>query len=164
MLPGLVVVAVWLFSIELADATHPSQPMHVAALFVHLAALVAGFGAVIVIDWIGLLWALGRRTFADVTHTADAVHVVIWASLLVLVASGVLLEPDFSSALTRVKLALVLVIAVNGLQAHALQPRLAALGAAHPPFALLARAGVTATVSQLCWWAAMAIGFANSQN
>lgn len=163
MLPGLLVVAVWLVSIELTEGAHPSHAVHLGALFLHLAALVAGFGAVIVIDWIGILWALGRRTFADVIHTADAVHVVIWASLLVLVSSGVLLEPDLSSALTRVKLALVLVIAVNGLQAHALQPRLAALGATPPPIGLLARAGVTAAVSQLCWWAAMAIGFVNSQ-
>lgn len=160
---ALVIFGIWLSAIELAEAARPAEQVRTAALFGHLAALVSGFGAVLVIDWMGLLWALGRRTFLDVTRTADALHVVIWASLFVLVASGVLLHPDAAAVLTRIKLALVLVIAVNGLYAHALAPQLTAVGPGPPPRALLAKAAVTAIVSQACWWAAMAIGFLNSQ-
>jgi len=160
---ALGIFLLWLASVELAQAARPSAELHTVALFVHLAALVAGFGAVLVIDWIGLLWALGRRTFFDVTHTADAVHVVIWGSLLALVASGIFLEPDTATVLTRIKLALVLVIALNGLHAHALQPQLVPHRDTPPSPGLLARAGVTAALSQLCWWAAMIIGFCNTQ-
>ena len=170
-LPGWFVVPVagavcglWAGAVWVSEHVRPDPALHEVALFLHLAALVAGFGAVLVVDWIGVLWLLGRRTFADVTRTAGAVHVLIWASIAALTASGALLAPDMTSALTRVKLALVLVIALNGLHAHALQPRLAAYGSARPPHALLARSAATALVSQACWWAAMAIGFHNHQN
>lgn len=161
---ALSIFAVWLVTVETGGMVRPSPAVHTAALFVHLSAVVAGFGAVLVIDWIGLLWALGTRTFVDVTRTAEAVHVVIWGSLLALVASGVLLEPDASVPLTRIKLALVLVIALNGLYAAALQPQLTACGSRRPPPGLLAQAVVTATASQACWWAALTIGFTNSQS
>lgn len=157
------IFGVWVASVELSASVHPSAELHTAALFLHLCALVAGFGAVLVIDWIALLWAAGRRSLRDVTRTAEAVHVVIWASLLGLIASGVLLEPNASAMLTRIKLTLVLVIALNGLYAHALQPQLTACGERRPPLGLLAQAAVSAIVSQACWWAALAIGFVNSQ-
>jgi hypothetical protein len=154
-------VGAWVGAVTLAGSVHPSTACRTVALFAHLAALVVGLGAVIVIDWLGILWALGRRTFAEVTRTASAVHGLIWAGFTVLVASGTLLEPNIGAALTRLKLALVLVIAVNGLHAHSLQP---ALRYARDDVApdLLARAAATAVVSQLGWWTAVGIGFLNT--
>jgi len=152
----------WAGAVALAPAVHPSAACREAALFAHLVALVVGLGSVLVIDWLGILWALGRRTFAEVTRTAAAVHGLIWAGFTVLVLSGTLLEPDTDSALTRLKLGLVLVIAVNGLHAHALQPRLRYAREDVAPD-LLARAATTAVVSQLGWWTAVAIGFLNTQ-
>jgi hypothetical protein len=55
-----------------------------------------------------------------------------------------------------------LVIAVNGLHAHVLQPRLRADWDAVPPD-LLARAAATAVVSQLGWWTAVVIGYLNAR-
>lgn len=159
------VCAAWAASVWVSGHVVPDPALREVALFVHLAALIAGFGAVLVIDWIGCLWAIGRRTFLDVTRTADAVHGVIWASLVALTASGALLAPDTGSVLTRIKLALVLVIALNGVHAHVLQPRLSAYEpGGRPPAALLARSAATAGVSQACWWTAMVIGFHNHQN
>jgi hypothetical protein len=152
----------WVGAVALARHVHPSTAWRDVALFAHLAALVIGLGPVIVIDWLGMLWALGRRTLAEVTRTAAAVHGLIWVGFTGLVGSGTLLEPNTGAALTRVKLGLVLVLAVNGLHAHTLQPRLRAEWDAVPPD-LLARAAATAVVSQLGWWTAVAIGYLNAR-
>jgi len=168
-LVGSAVMLGWVLAVEIAQNVSAGPQLHRLALFVHLASLVAGFGAVLVIDWTGLLWAVGRRTFLDVTRTADALHLLIWLGLAGLTVSGLLLRPDACLTLTRIKLALVLVIAVNGLYAHTLQPRLVALGEQSPlealtdrsSAALMHQAGTAALISQAAWWASMAIGFHN---
>lgn len=73
-----VICGLWAISVWVSVHVAPDPALHEVALFAHLAALVLGFGAVLVIDWIGFLWLLGRRSFRDVTRTADAVHGVIW--------------------------------------------------------------------------------------
>jgi hypothetical protein len=155
-------IGCWIVAIAAARGVHPSTTWRTLALFAHLAALVVGLGAVIVIDWLGILWALGRRSFVEVTQTAYTVNGLIWAGFTVLVASGTLLEPNTASALTRLKLGMVLVIAINGLHAHTLQPGLRAARDDIAPD-LLARAAATAVVSQLGWWTAVAIGFVSTQ-
>ncbi|MEV0292502.1 hypothetical protein [Nocardia sp. NPDC050710] len=137
---------------------HPSPTLHGIALFAHLSALVFGFGAVLLADYFVLLWLLGRADFAETIATIGRLHPPIWLGLAGLVASGTLLEPNLAATATRVKLALVLVVAVNGLQATALGTRMAAAGATPGP-GLLARGALTALVSHLCWWGAMGIGF-----
>jgi hypothetical protein len=154
------VVCCWVIAVGPSGRLPVSTGWRDGALFAHLAALVIGFGGVIVIDWLGLLWMLGRGTLTEVTRAASGLHPLIWSALAVLVISGALLHPDMSSALTRVKLALVLVIAVNGLFATALQRALDRVGD-RPPGGLLVRAASASTVSQASWWATMAIGFAN---
>lgn len=137
----------------------PTERVHDAALLVHLAALVIGFGAVLTVDWVGLLWALGKRTFGDVLRTAGDVTVPIWTGYAGLVASGLCLEPDLAGVLTRVKLGLVVLIGVNGLFATALHGRLV-----HAPNrVLVAVAGISAGISQLGWWGALVIGHLNSR-
>jgi hypothetical protein len=168
-----LLVGGWLTAVIVARHVHLSTTAHNVALFGHLAALLCGFGAVLAIDWFGLLWATGRRPFTEVVRTATALHTLIWVGLAGLVATGALLQPDTTSAQSRVKLALVLVIGVNGLYAHLLQAelrsvRLAAFAADRAPWtaaptSLLARAAATATVSQLCWWTTIVIGFAHTR-
>ncbi|MFF4424702.1 hypothetical protein ACFY04_28670 [Streptomyces sp. NPDC001549] len=158
---GVWAAAVWTATHVQADAR-----LHTVALFVHLLSLVVGFGGVLTADWLGLQWLMGRRSLPEVLRTADAVHLPIWLGLAGLVASGVLLHPDPASPLTQVKLALVLLVALNGLHAWTLQPRLSALcsatgGAA--PRLLLLRAVSTVLVSQLGWWGATVIGFLNTR-
>lgn len=137
----------------------PSPQVHALALFAHLVFLVIGFGAVLTVDWVGALWALGRRSFEDVLGAATNVAIPVWIGFAGLVASGLLLEPDLSSTLTRAKLALVCLAGFNGLAAGALHARLAD----DPEPALFSLAGVCATLSQLCWWGALIIGHLNSQ-
>ncbi|MGG8407278.1 hypothetical protein ACM614_11955 [Streptomyces sp. 12297] len=147
--------------------------LHDAALFVHLASLVLGFGAVLSADWYGALWLTGRCSLGEVTAATARLHTPIWAGLAGLVGSGVMLHPDLGSPLTQTKLLLVLILTVNGLQAGALGERLNAHGAAAAgrdgapaavPTALLVRCAVTAGLSQICWWGAVVIGFLNTRN
>ncbi|WP_327418043.1 hypothetical protein [Streptomyces sp. NBC_01233] len=78
--------------------------------------------------------------------------------------AGAFLDPDLSSPLTCVKLGLVLVLSLNGVQASALRHRLAAVDGGPVSRALVIRGAVTASVSQAAWWGAVAIGFLNSRH
>jgi hypothetical protein len=155
---GVWGAVIWLSLHVVADSKLTS-----VALFVHLAALVAGFGAVLVVDWVGALWLLGRRALVDVLALARTCHAVIWAGLALLSLSGALLNPDLSALRTQVKLGLVLVLALNGVQAIALQSRLDALRGT-PSRALLAWSSASALVSQAGWWTATLIGFLTHQS
>ncbi|GAA0306364.1 hypothetical protein GCM10010302_51300 [Streptomyces polychromogenes] len=135
--------------------------MHSAALFAHLASLVLGFGAVLSADYYGLLWVTGRCTLDEVVAATGRLHVPIWAGLGGLVVSGLMLHPDVDSPLTLTKLGLVAALTVNGLQAGLLGRRLAAVDG-ETGRGLLLWGGVTALVSQGCWWGAVVIGFLNT--
>lgn len=145
-------------SIAVAATASPSPMTHNVAHFVHFAALVVGLGAVMVVDWSGFLWVIGRRELPQVLGMAATVAVPIWIGYAGLVFSGLLLEPDLASPWTRIKLALVIIIGLNGVfiawQHAALQridsPRLLVVGT------------MSAMVSQGCWWGATVVGFLNA--
>lgn len=132
------------------------------ALFGHLASLVLGFGAVLAVDWVALLWVLRQRTMADILRAAENAHLPIWIGYAGLVVTGILLEPDLDGWATRAKLLLVLVIGWNGVVATCLQSPLAATSVVTPR-ALLMTSGASAALSQAGWWGAMVIGFLNGR-
>jgi hypothetical protein len=138
------------------------------ALPLHVISLVIAFGAVLVIDWHGLLWLFGRRGLSESTRLAAAAGPLIWGGLFGLIASGALLHPNLSSPLTVIKLLLVLMVAWNGAAMTTLRRRMAQL----PPYvkptdlpvrdwAMLMSATV---ISQVGWWGAILIGFVNSSS
>jgi hypothetical protein len=133
------------------------------ALFLHLAALVFGFGAVLSLDWFALMWMLGRQDLIGLVRAAQVAHTPIWIGLAGLTFSGVLLAPDISSPMTVVKLLAVLMVALNGLCAAKVQDRLLALNGQAPPRRLLLTSIAVATVSQAGWWLATTVGFLNAQ-
>jgi hypothetical protein len=147
-------VVVWICSVS-----HPLPVVHDVALFVHLASLLLGFGAVLTVDWVAALFILGRRNLHEMLRAADNAAVPVWAGYAGLVLSGLLLEPDLTSPLTIVKLVLVLVIGLNGVVALGLHR---ALGRGGADLRWMALGGMCATVSQLCWWGATAVGFLNA--
>ncbi|GAA6527610.1 hypothetical protein [Intrasporangium sp. DVR] len=153
-LPVLGAASVW-------TACHlaPDQTLHDVALFAHLACLVVGFGAVLTVDWVALRWLARQCDLSDVLRQAGNVHVPIWGGFAGLVLSGVLLEPDVTSPMTQAKLGLVLLIGWNGLLAMWLHARLTDDPRRHR----LGLSAVTASLSQLGWWGAMAIGFVNAR-
>jgi hypothetical protein len=153
---SLLAAAIWLSS-----HVHPSPALHDIALFVHLCSLVLGFGAVLVGDYFFALWALRRSTFTEAVSSASRLHLLVWSGLVGLVLSGMLLEPNLHSGTTVLKLALVAVLTVNGLQATMLTERMKSISGT-PPIPLLAWGAATTAISQLCWWGAIVIGFLNS--
>ncbi|MFE5868108.1 hypothetical protein ACFQ6V_05545 [Streptomyces roseifaciens] len=140
------------------------EALHTGALFVHLASLALGFGAVLAADWFGLLWVTRRLPLADALNAAGRLHVPIWAGLAGLLASGAFLHPDPASPLTRAKLVMIVVLTLNGLQAGVLTRRLAQHSPAPPGRGLLAWGAGTALVSQVCWWGSVGIGFVNARH
>ncbi|MFF4298546.1 hypothetical protein ACFY0N_33385 [Streptomyces vinaceus] len=160
---SLTVCVGWAATTWIALHLRADTTLHTAALFVHLASLVLGFGAVLAIDYYGALWLTGRKTLREVLDFTAPLHLPVWAGLGGLLFSGAFLHPDLSSPLTCVKLGLVLVLSLNGVQASALHRRLAAVGSGPVSRSLLIRGAVTASVSQAAWWGAVAIGFLNSR-
>ncbi len=159
---GGILCAGWAGAVWTATHLQADPTLHTVALFLHLASLVLGFGAVLAIDCFGLLWLLGRRRLTDVLAVAAGLHLAIWAGLAGLVLSGVLLHPDLSASLTRVKLVLVLVIALNGLHVWSAHRRLVR-SVVVPSRLLLARSALGAAVSQAGWWGATLIGYLAAQ-
>ncbi|APA96917.1 hypothetical protein NS506_02857 [Nocardia seriolae] len=155
---GTLAAAVWI-----AAHVSASPAVHTGGLFIHLVSLVIGFGGVLMADSYVLRWAAGRLTLTETLRTVSTLHVPIWLGLAGLVASGCVLEPNLASTMTRTKLALVLVLTLNGIQAGALNRRLRACGDTALTPRLLAWGAATGLVSQICWWGATVIGFINAQ-
>lgn len=153
-----VVAALWVSSHLEVDPV-----LHDAALFGHLASLVVGFGAVLAVDWVALLWLLRQRTLADVLATAGNAHLPIWAGYAGLVLTGMFLGPDLSSLLTWTKLGLVILIGWNGVVAMSLMTPLSRVVEPSTMSRLHLASGASAALSQAGWWGAMAIGFLNGR-
>jgi hypothetical protein len=150
----------WAGVIVTATRVHPSATVHQLALFGHLAALVVGFGAVLTVDWFGLLWTLRRRPLVAVLDTAHGAHFLIWLGLLGLSISGALLSPNLASPLTDVKLVAVLTVAINGIHVGRLQTVMASyVDGRTPPRSLVLGGALAVLVSQAAWWTATTIGF-----
>jgi hypothetical protein len=160
----LAAVAVtWVAVFVTAPLLDPGPSLHRLALFAHLAALVLGFGAVLTVDWFGLMWLLGRHSLAAVIQVAHGAHAPIWLGLAGLTASGMVLSPDTSSPLVVAKLIAVLAVAVNGLYARQVQQSMSAIPGPVPPRPLLLRGALAVTISQAGWWTATVVGFLNAQ-
>jgi hypothetical protein len=138
--------------------------LHHLLLLGHLAALVVGLGAVLAIDWHGLLWLLRRIELAELLTVTSRLTTPVWAGLTGLVATGALLSPDTAAPLTRLKLVLVALVTVNGLHAGAVHDALlrASATGGRLPLPLLVRGLTVGAVSQLGWWGATVIGLLNS--
>jgi len=162
----VVVVAAWGASVLVAWAVTPSQAVRVVAIVVHLLSLAVGFGAVIMMDWHGLLWLARRRGLAESARLAAAAGPLIWAGWAGLLASGSFLEPDLTSARTWVKLLLVLVIGLNGVAVSTIAVVLRVLPPSvspkDVPASLRFRIAVSTVTSQIGWWVAIVIGFITS--
>lgn len=158
---GTVVTVLWATVIWFAPYFALDGALRRLVLFGHLASVVVGFGAVLTVDWFGLLWLVRRRSMLTVVQTAHGAHTLIWIGLCGLMVTGMLLSPDLSAPLTAVKLAAVLGVGLNGLQVVRVQRRMATLGDRRPTADLLRQGAVTVAVSQTCWWTAMAIGYLN---
>lgn len=157
---AIAAIAVLGIAIWLSTLVHLSPVLHDVALFAHLGFLILGFGAILVADYFFALWVLGRATFMEAVVNTSRLHPLVWSGLVGLVISGALLGPNLASGITILKLGFVAMLTLNGVQAMALGRRMSALNGV-PPMGLLLWGGLTAAVSQICWWGAVVIGFLN---
>lgn len=163
---GGLCTAGWLASVLIGHTVDCGPDLHRIGLAVHILALVLSFGTILVVDWLGLLWLLGRVRMHESGKLEAAAKPLIWGGLALLLASGALIDPDLTNPVTAVKLAAVLVLMLNGLSIAPAMNQLLAL----PPETRFGELGrklrlrllVALSVSQACWWTAVLIGLINS--
>jgi transposase-like protein len=158
----LAVAAVVALSVSTSALVTASGLLYRAGVAVHVLSLVLGFGAVLLVDWHGVLWLTGRRGFGEVRRLGAAAGPLVWAAYAGLLASGVLLGPNLHRALTWIKVGAVLLIGTNGLGVARLSRQLSPLpdmlslrGMSAP---LRRRLLMTVVMSQLGWWTAIVVG------
>lgn len=144
----------------LSQLVSPSPVVRDVAQFAHLSFVVVGFGSVLAVDWYGVRWQLGMTSLEKVLAAAGMLAAPIWFGLGGLLASGLFLSPDLSSATTLVKIGLVAGAGLVGMAALATHRQLSRTGRFRPPW-LVRRALFFAFASQACWWGATVIGFLN---
>ncbi|MGY4543782.1 hypothetical protein ACVWY0_003725 [Arthrobacter sp. UYNi723] len=166
ILLGVLCMACWLASVLIGHHVDFGPELHRIGLSAHILALVMSFGTILVIDWMGLLWLLGRVQMHESGKLEAAAKPLIWGGLALLLASGALIHPDLTNPVTAIKLGCVLVLMLNGLSIAPAMHRLLVLPAAtrfgHLARALRLRLMTALSVSQACWWTAALIGLINS--
>jgi hypothetical protein len=163
----LAAVVAWLLSVTLSTTVHADTFVHNIAVVLHVLFLVVAFGAIILVDWHGFLWLLGRRELAEIIRLDGAATPLIWGGLAGLLATGVFLNPHLTNPMTGIKLGAVLVLSLNGIMLIPLMRRLARLQSptAFEDLSAGQRGHLVSCllISQLCWWTAIIIGFINGQ-
>jgi hypothetical protein len=163
---GILCTAGWLTSLLVGHFVEFGPVLYRIGLAGHILALVLAFGTILVVDWLGLLWLMGKVHMHASPKLEEATRPLIWGGLVLLLASGALIQPDITNPLTAVKLGCVLILMLNGLS---IAP------AMHKMFAfpretsfrelggrLRTRLLIALSISQACWWTAVLIGLVNS--
>jgi len=161
-------VVVWLLSVTLSALINVDAEVHNIDLAVHDLFLVVSFGAIILVDWHGFLWLIGRRGLGEIIRLDGAATPLIWGGLAGLLATGAFLSPHLENPMTELKLAAVLVLSLNGITLIPLMRRLARLPADAKFTDLTTGQRIhmmtCLAVSQLSWWTAIIIGFINAES
>ena len=137
------------------------QPFHIF-LFIHLACLITGFGAVLVLDTFGLLWLLKKIPLSLVNKVAHVTQRLIWLGWFGMVASGLglIIIKGYVDNLTVIKLFFVAMVGLNGVWLHFIKKSITNLGDNEPmPLLIKFRMFLATTISQTGWWGAILIGF-----
>lgn len=136
------------------------------AVSAHVLALVLAFGAVVVVDWVGFLWLVDRRGLHETTTLERAVSPLIWTGLAGMLITGALIHPDLTNPATQLKMCCVLGLMLNGIALIPVTRRIHALpdGTRFKDLGgtLRTRMLSALVLSQVFWWTAIIIGFANS--
>ncbi|MCX8453048.1 hypothetical protein OSR35_02830 [Paenarthrobacter ureafaciens] len=149
----------WLDSVLVGHFVDWEPDLYHIGLAGHVVALTLAFGAILVVDWLGLLWLLGKVRIHEPSKLEALAKPLIWGGMTLLLLTGALIRPDLGNPVTCLKLICVLALMLNGL---AIGPTMHRLGTmpARTRFADLGRRIrlrllVLVTVSQACWWTAV---------
>lgn len=137
------------------------------ALFIHIVSFITAFGAVIAIDFTGLLWLLGwsKLKLAEVVRFAGITQRLIWLGWVGLVASGSVLiyHKGFIDNLTKIKLYFVVLVGLNGIFLHVIKKAMEKVPGEQLPARLKFKMALASMISQVGWWGALTIGFLHRQ-
>lgn len=160
-----VLLGMWL-SLWVGTSVQVREMFHLPFLFVHLASVIAGLGATVVLDAKAVQWVFGRATLGDVNRIEHAVTPLAWLGITGLLASGAFLAPDFSEPLTALKMVAVLIAGLNGVAVGKLADTLGRMPVhmtfRRVPTRLKWWCAGSATVSQVAWWSAVILGMMNT--
>jgi hypothetical protein len=163
---SLAATAAWTASLAIGHTYSFDDGVHRLALSAHVLAMVLAFGSVIVVDWVGFLWLIGKRGLRDTSRLESAAAPLIWTGLAGLLVTGALIHPDITSPATQLKMGCVLGLMLNGISLVPLTRKLHLLPEGtmfqQIPGNLRARLLVALVLSQAFWWTAIIVGFANS--
>jgi hypothetical protein len=136
--------------------------MYKTFLFIHLISLIVAYGTIVFVDFYGFFWALGKRTNEQVMQVSSPAQILIWSGLTGLVITGIALGPNLSRPLTQLKMVLVVIIFINGINLHFVQKALKQnKGVSFQKLnkKLLFWSVASLTLSQLAWLGAIIAGF-----
>ncbi len=160
--------AAWVLSVYIGATLRVEPAVAEIALIVHTISLVAAFGAVLLVDWVGFLWLVSRRKLVETSRIESAAMPIIWAGLAGLLITGALINPTMESPLTVIKVAAVLVLMLNGILLIPCMRRLNSMPAGTKfgdvPAGMRVHLLICLAISQTCWWTAMIVGFINSSD
>ncbi|MFE4834777.1 hypothetical protein ACFRAU_08845 [Arthrobacter sp. NPDC056691] len=163
---GILCTAGWLASVLVGHFVEFGPVLHRIGLAGHILALVLAFGTILVVDWLGLLWLLGKVHMHASPKLERATKPLIWGGLALLLASGALIHPDITNPVTAVKLGCVLILMLNGLSIAPAMHKMFALprdtSFSELGSRLRTRLLIALSISQACWWTAVLIGLVNS--
>jgi hypothetical protein len=153
-------------SLALGAALSPPAWLHTTALFGHLASVIIGLGAAVVLEFTGVMWIRAARTLDELRRTETLASIVAWIGIIGLLGTGAFLQPDLTEPLTAIKMIAVLVVALNGVAVSRLAAELRRL----PPRIRFASLPVrlkrwciwSAVISQAGWWTAVLLGMLNT--
>jgi hypothetical protein len=161
-------VGAWGISLAVGTSHTFDHGVHRLALSAHVLAMVLAFGSVIVVDWVGFLWLVGKRGLHETSRLESAAAPLIWAGLAGLLLTGAFVHPDVTNPATQLKMCCVLGLMLNGISLIPAMRGLHALpgGTMFKDVAanLRARLLVALVLSQGFWWTAIIVGFANSMS
>ena len=112
---SLAATAAWGASLAVGHTTTFDAGVQRLALSGHVLAMVLGFGSVIVVDWVGFLWLIGKRGLHDTSRLESAVAPLIWVGLAGLLLTGAFIHPDITIPATQLKMYCVLGLMLNGI-------------------------------------------------
>ncbi len=137
-----------------------------AWLIVHLVCLATAYGSVLVVDTVGLVWLLGRVGRERMLKVTAWAQPVIWTGLVGMMISGAMLGPDLAKPLTKIKMVLVILLALNGLNLDALRKRTKQLSGQSfwdTPNSYRAWSVVSIALSQALWLSIILVAVLNSK-
>jgi hypothetical protein len=155
-----------LASLWISTQIQPAAWMHLPMLFAHLASVIAGLGATVMLDVKALRWVLGTQQLSELWVFEKSVTPLAWAGIIGLLFTGAFLQPVLDSPVTALKMVAVYVAAMNGVALGRLTDELHRM----PPDTRFATAPTrvklwclsSAATSQIAWWTAVIIGMLNT--